>query len=148
MQWDRNHRELGKKVLRRGTRGGMKAMPPFFSEAIVTVSEIYIRHGHIPYKLAFIFPTKSLSALTHFFSTFARDAVFRSRISLCWSVGALDARCAPVRRRPPNGVLGLLCVRFEPGTFEIQPVQSQSAVLTNMHEHGVNSVARRHEFSW
>jgi hypothetical protein len=69
-------------------------------------NETYIYHGYILYKVKIIFP-RSLLHYQHTFYTFAWDAVCRSRITLCWGVGALHARCVSVRHRPQNGVLGV-----------------------------------------
>ena len=66
---------------------------------------IYIYDGDILCEVGVNYPRRLL-LYQHTFFTFAWDAECRSRKTLCWSVGAVRARCILARRRPQNGALG------------------------------------------
>jgi len=81
-------------------------LPRFLSDNTITV---LIKFKHFTF---IILQTEGIfSPMSSFyqcnFSTFACDALCRTHLTLCWSFGALQARCVSARPSPQNCILGV-----------------------------------------
>jgi hypothetical protein len=75
----------------------------FFSETVITVILIFTCIMDSSFSNLILFSPHSFLHCENTFPTFAWDAVCRSRKTVCWSIGALNARCVSARRSQ-NGV--------------------------------------------